>query len=280
MKQILVIGANSALARSIIPLLANNYGVITAGRKGCDIYCDISKEFNIPEGVEIVVNCAAAFGGDGDDDIIETEATNVAGILNICVAIRRAGVKHFINISSMSAAHDKTSPYYSIYAIAKKQGDEIAEFYCGLNNIPLTILRPTQIYGSSGQFASHQPFFYHIIDKAQKGEDITIYGQNDALRNYIYNDDIAEIIRRVVDKQVTGTYYCGSADDIKFSQIAEAAQKAFGKSGEIIFLKDKADIPDNVFAKDLTLYEKIDYKPRITLVEGITKIKENREKLA
>jgi nucleoside-diphosphate-sugar epimerase len=51
------------------------------------------------------------------------------------------------------------SPFYSSYALTKKQGDELAESYCRANKIPLTILRPSQIYGDSDSFAKHQPFF-------------------------------------------------------------------------------------------------------------------------
>jgi nucleoside-diphosphate-sugar epimerase len=273
--KIFVIGGNSALAKAVIPIIGS-HEIITAGRKGCDTYCDITESVTIPNDVDVVLNFAATFGGDSDEAILEAERTNSLGVLNICSALRKANVKHFINISSMSATHDETSAYYSIYAITKRHGDELAQYYCKLFGISLTILRPTQLYGDNDEFTSHQPFFHHLVNNAEKGQDIIIYGSRDALRNYIHSVDLGEIIKRVVSDRVTGTYPCMYPADVSFSEIAQTAQKIFGQGGEIIFQKDKPDILDNVFTKDLTIYEKLKYQPTISLQTGLERIKEYR----
>jgi nucleoside-diphosphate-sugar epimerase len=275
-KTILIIGANSALAKEVIPVLAKGNTVITAGRKDCDLYCDVTKAVTVPDEVDVIINFAATFGGASDEEIIDAQRTNVTGALNVCVGGKRAGVKHIINISSIFALLDEKSPHYSVYALTKKQADELAHFYCGINKIPLTILRPSQIYGDSDNFAKHQPFLYHILDKAQKGEDISIYGTNDALRNYIHSADLSEIVDRLIEKRVEGMYACAYPSDISYSQIAQAAQKIFGKGGKVVFLKDKPNIPDNIFMKDLSLYEKLEYYPQISIEAGIKRIKERK----
>lgn len=274
---IVIIGANAALAKAVMPVLAGDHTLITAGRKGCDINCDIAEAFSLPAGTDVVINFAAAFGGQSDEEIMQTEATNVRGTLNICVASRNAGVKHLIMISSIFALLDEGSPYYSIYALSKRQADELAQFYCGMNDMPLTILRPSQIYGDDHSFARHQPFFYQIIDNAQKGEDVTIYGRHDASKNYIHAADVAEIIRRVIERQVLGVYTCAQPVNETFSAIAKAAQKIFGKGGEITFLEDKPDTADNIFTEDSRLYEAVDYYPAISLETGLQRIKDRQE---
>lgn len=277
-KSIFIIGANSAFAKEVIPVLAKDNTIITAGKKDCDVYCDVTEAVNIPDGVDVVINFAAAFGGDSDEEIINAQKTNSLGALNVCVASKKSGVKHIINISSIFALLDEKSPYYSIYAITKKHADELAQFYCKINKIPLTIIRPSQIYGDSDSFAKHQPFFYQIIDKAQNGEDISIYGTNDALRNYIHCDDLSEVIRRVIEKRIEGVYSCTYPADVTYSQIARRAQEIFNKGGKTAFLKDKPDIPDNVFTKDSTIYEKVSYHPQIPIEAGIESIKQYRER--
>jgi nucleoside-diphosphate-sugar epimerase len=276
-KTIIVIGANSALADEVIPVLSKDNTVITAGRKNCDIYCDITKKVELPAGTDIIINFAAAFGGESDKDIKLAYETNCIGILNICMAAKDVKAERLISISSLSAEHNTKSSYYSIYAITKRQEDELAEFYCNLNKIPLTILRPSQIYGENRRFAAHQPFFYHIINKAHKGQDIEIYGKNDALRNYIHAHDLAVMIKKVITKQVNGTYSCLYPTDVTFSQISKVAQQVFNRGGQVIFLKDKPDIPDNIFKKDLTLYKKLGYYPKVSLEEGLERIKKHRE---
>jgi nucleoside-diphosphate-sugar epimerase len=276
-KKILVIGANSAFAKDVMPILAQKNIVITAGRKNCDIYCDVAKAVTIPSGIDVVINFAAAFGGQSDEDILNAQKTNSLGTLNVCVAAKRAGVKHIVNISSIHALLDEESPQYSIYSITKKQADELAEFYCRANKIPLTIIRPSRIYGDSDAFAENQPFFYQIMDKAQAGEDISIYGKNDALRNYIHGADLAEIINRIVANHTEGTYPCTHPFDVTYSRVARTAQKIFNQGGKTTFLKDKPDILSDNFARDLTIYEKIGYRPKINIEMGISRIKKYRD---
>ena len=277
-KRVLVIGANSVFAKDLIQVLAHDNTVITAGRNDCDVYCDVSKSVDIPEGIDVVVNVAAAFGGTSDDQIVDAQYTNVNGTINVCLAAKKAGVGHLIILSSLSAVLDESSPYYSIYAITKKHADEIAQFYCKHNGIPLAIVRPSQIFGDSDSFSKHQPFLYQIIDKAQNGQDISIYGKNDALRNYIHSVDLSTVINRIVEKRIEGIYPCMYPIDITYAQIAHTAQKIFDKGGKVVFMEDKPDTPNNVFKQDSSIYERLNYSPKISIEMGIQKIKEYRER--
>ena len=111
-----------------------------------------------------------------------------------------------------------------------------------------------------------------MIDKAENGEDITIYGSNDALRNYIYIDDLVKIIEKVVQNKIEGIYSCMYPIDLTYSQIAKAAILAFNSKGRIFFLKNKPDIPNNIFEKDGSLYKKIGFYPQISIKDGMKKI--------
>lgn len=276
-KTVFVIGANAAMAQDAIRRLSADYTVITGGRKDCDVYCDIQQPITIPEGVDVVLNIAAAFGGTEDQEIRTAVQTNTLGMLHICMAAQQAGVEQVVMISSLSAVHDASSPYYTSYALTKRQGDELAEWYCRLHSLPLTILRPSQLYGDTSALAAHQPFFYRMIDTAAQGQDVTIYGKHDALRNYLHVTDLSEIIARVIAGTATGTYACMYPTDVTFSEIARTAQRVFAKGGTVTFLEDKPDIPDNIFSKDLTIYDTIGYAPQMTLEAGIQRIKTLRE---
>jgi nucleoside-diphosphate-sugar epimerase len=268
-RTIFIIGASAALARAAIKVLAADNTIITAGRKDCDI----TKPFDLPSKVDVVLNFAAAFGGNEDHEIMAAEQVNSLGLLHICVAAKKAGVAHVVNISSLSAVHEASSPYYSIYAITKKHGDELAGYYCLLNKIPLTILRPSQVYGDDHSFAAHQPFFYQIVDKARTGANIEIYGKHDALRNYIHASDLSELISRVIEQSVEGIFPCLNPTDVTYSQLAKSAQNVFQKGGIVTFLEDKPDTPDNVFDMDMSIYEKTGYDAQVSIEAGLQRIK-------
>jgi nucleoside-diphosphate-sugar epimerase len=276
----LIIGGTSSLGRSLKPALGKFSEVITGGRQNCDIHINLDGSMDkifFPKDIDVIVHTAASFGGGSANEILETEIVNVAGSLKLCQAAVEAKIKHFVFISSIYASLSENSEWYSIYSLSKKHAEEILHFYCSIHALPLTILRPSQIYGSDDSFRHHQPFFYTIIDKAEKGEDINIYGANDPLRNYIHIDDLIEIITRVVQNKIEGTYSCTQTTDVTYSQIAEAAFEAFNSKGTVHFLKDKPNIPDNIFDKDDTLYKKINFFPKIPIGEGIKKIVQGKK---
>lgn len=276
MKQkILIVGANSALAKITQNTLAEKYEIITAGRKNCDIKIDITKDFEIPSDIDILINFAAKFKSSNDEEMKATIETNVLGTFNICKASKN--IKLLILISSIFSHLSSQNQYYSSYSITKKSADEIAQFYCKQNTIPLLILRPSQLYGETDDFAKNQPLLYKIIENAKEGKNTTIYGLNDAKRNYIYSGDIAKIIKLSIEKNITGLYDCCFEKNISLSQIAKFAYQIFNKGGDIIFDSSKPNIADNVFVYDNTLYKKINYYPKTT-IEQFFKLIKGREK--
>lgn len=277
MSTLLVIGASSTVARAVLPQLAATHKVITAGRRDCDVYCDVTKNVSIPKGVDAIINFAAAFKDETDEDFERAVQTNVLGTLRICEAAHTAGIKHVVHISSIFALLKKGEPNFKLYSLTKRQGDELAEFYAEKNDLPLTILRPSRIYGDTNEFAKGQPIIYQLIGQAANGEDIVLYGKNDSRRNYIHVADLAEIIERVIDSTVTGTYACIQSENISFTKIAHSAQEIFGKGGSITFDKEKPDVPDDKLFDDMSLYPKINFAPVIGMAEGIRRIKEKRE---
>ena len=278
--KIAVVGGTSSLAHYLIPVLSKENEVISLGRYDCNSYCDLRDNLNsiiIPPDVDVLIHLAAAFEGKTDEEIIQTEEINAIGTLKICMAAQKANVEHLILISSQSATLTKDSLYYSIYSISKHHSEELARYYCHSNNLPLTILRPSQIYDKKGQFRKHQPLLYLMVDSAEQGEDVKIYGRHDALRNYIYVEDLVKIIIGTIEKRCEGTFSCNYPHDVKLSEIAKAAQLNFNNGGDVLFLMDKPDIPDNIFLNQVDLYEIIDFYPEVDISAGIKEIIEYRK---
>lgn len=280
MKNIAVVGGTASLSKYLIPVLAKKNEVILLGRKNCDLYCDLLEDLDsikLPEEIEVLIHVAAAFKGSTDDEIVETEEVNALGTLKLCIAAKNAGVKHFILISSIYSNLRENSPNYNIYSISKRHAEDLALYYCKKYILPLTILRASPLYDTQSQYRYHQPLIFMMADKAEYGGNIEIYGKNDALRNYLHVEDFVTIISKVIENKVIGEYTCTYKDDITLSEIAEAAQKAFKKGGEILFIKDKQDIPDNISEYNAELYKKIGYYPKIDIECGMEKIAHFRQ---
>ena len=272
--KIVIVGGTSSLGLALKKHLCVKNQVLTAGRKNCDIYIDLNKdheEFTLPEGIDVLIHTASSFGVNTYSEIEETLKINTLGTLKILRAASKSNIKHFIFISSIFSLLKSSSLFYSAYSISKNFAEEILNYYVSISSkkMILTILRPSQIYGSENTFRKHQPFFYKIIDDVEKSKDVVIYGSNDPKRNYIHINDLTSIIERVIKFKPVGTFNCSYPKDISYSQVVKAAKKAFKSESEIKFISSKEDIKDNTFENDTSLYELINFYPKISILEGI-----------
>jgi UDP-glucose 4-epimerase len=281
--KILLVGGNSTLALALRPALAAFADVVTAGRSGCDVMLDLAwpvARFELPTGLDTVIHLGASFGGQDVDAMLAAEEVNVQGALKLAHACKRAGVGHLVQISSIFAGLRDDSPFFNVYALSKRQGEELTQLYCRGAGLPLTILRPSQMKGDGESHRKHQPILYSLLDRAQRGEDIVLYGSNDAQRNFIHVDDVAEIIARTVRQRIEGLYTCANPVNVRFSEMAAAAVSAFGSTSTVRFDPSKADIADNAFAADESLYQRIGYFPTLSMSQGMAREAARRRALA
>jgi nucleoside-diphosphate-sugar epimerase len=280
---ILLVGGSSKLAKVLKPRLESYATVITAGREDCDITLDLSSdcsEIKFPHNIDVLIHLAASFGGSDLAGLSDAIKVNVLGLSTLFELASRSGVSQILYVSTIFACLDESSSYYSSYALTKRQGEQVARMASELVSIPLTIIRPSQIYGDSDDFRIHQPFLYYIIDRAEKGEDISIFGSRASLRNYIHVDDVCEAIERLVLTKHIGTFSVNFPEDISYETIAQIALAAWGRGGSVYYLKDKPDIPDNVFSLTADLYRLINWTPQIDMVVGIERIVTGRKRIA
>lgn len=270
--KVMIIGGQSSVARALISSLRDDVAVVTAGREGCDVRLDLDSRIDQADlfaGINVVVNTAASFGGKQIEDVEQAIRVNVSGAAQLCRLCTRAGVRQFVNISSIFATLLPSSPFYNAYALTKRHGDETLELCAALEGLSICILRPPRLYGIGAAGRKHQPFLSSIIDKATRHEEIVFYGRNDARRNFLHLQDMAAIITRVIDDGVTGTHACIHPDDIRCSQIATAAIEALRSRSSIRFDSEKPDIADDDVSCNGLLYEAIGYRPMISFAKGM-----------
>ena len=261
------------LARALRKEIISSMEVVMAGRSGQDVTIDVSaNQIEIPEGFDTVVHLSAQFGGKELENNIQTEHVNALGALKVYNAAFKAGVSHFIYVSSIYAKLDSTSPFFSTYSLSKRHAEELIRHAQKSHFMPVTILRPVQFYEETGEGRKHQPFIYAIADKAESNTDIVLQGNRDPLRNFIHVGDLASIIHRVIEKRTVGEFDCGSLENVSFKQIGEAAIQAFNSKSELRFDTSKPDVPDNVIDMDSSIYKEINWYPAISIEEGMKRM--------
>ncbi len=202
----LVIGSTSVIGRAVARELSRLGQVKLAGRRDADVTFDLSSQepCDCDERFDLVVLAAADFGGGQPDDLVRAELVNSVGALAACRLAEQCGARHFILLSSHSACYQPTDPYFGIYSLSKRHAEEVASLYCQARGMALTVLRISQVYDSEGLCQPHQPLLYAIADKAREGQTVELYGSNDARRNYLHLNDLAEICARLAEQGIPG----------------------------------------------------------------------------
>lgn len=279
---ILIVGGSSSIGRSIGEHLKHLGSVKFAGRQDAEFFFDLTHwdaKPTVTESFDVVVHVAADFGGTEPEDFIRAELANSVGTLAVCRLAESCNAKHLIVLSSIFATYRPGDPYYGIYALSKKHAEEVAVLFCAERNLALTVLRPSQVYDAEGKCRKHQPLFYAIADKAQAGENISIFGNHDPLRNYLFLEDLATICRRVVETKTTGVFNCTHPQNPRLSEVAAAALSTFANGGVVQFHPDKPDLLDLPLIVETLLYDLIGFYPLVDIEQGFERIRQFRERV-
>ena len=274
MARIVIVGSTSAVGQACGARLSVVHEVAYAGRQDADYPFDLeTPDLAAFEAArfDVVLITAADFGGPSAQEMARAERVNALGTLALCELAQKVGATQVVLISTISSTYSPGDAYYNAYALSKRHGEELAALYCATHGLALTILRPTQLYDTAGRCRKHQALLYSMIDKARAGEDITLYGTNDAVRNYLFLDDLCELVGRAIAQPVTGLYHCAS-QDMRLSEIAQTLQHIFESKGIVRFLADKPDIVSLPPIAGESAFTRLAFQPT-TLADGIRAIR-------
>ncbi|TVT27056.1 SDR family oxidoreductase [Salinicoccus cyprini] len=154
--KVLVIGANGQVGHQVVEKLKDKgHQPVAMVRKeeqqgqfedkGIDtVLGDLEKDFSHAfDGVDSVV-FAAGSGGDTETDM--TLIIDQEGAIEAVDNAKKAGVKHFVMLSSMGADDPKHADQIKAYMYAKHRADE----YLKASGLDYTILRPGMLTNDAG----------------------------------------------------------------------------------------------------------------------------------
>lgn len=196
--------------------------------------------------IDCVVHLAALVNvQESMKNVHDTEMVNVIGSLNVLREAKIAGVKHVVFASSSAVyGHTPRSGYCngrmflepkSPYGISKCNAEKYMEFYREYCDINTTSLRFFNVYGprqsALGGYAAVIPTF---IKQALKDEDITIYGDGEQVRDFIFVKDVVTVIEFVIDNGIGGILNIASGQGCTINQLADIIIKATDSKSKIV----------------------------------------------
>lgn len=142
-----------------------------------------------------------------------------------------------------------------------------------LPNLPQVFVRPTLIYGPGDPHNGYGP--NRFIRLADQGEEIVLFGEGEELRDHIFIEDVAEIVRRCVVHGATGVVNAVTGIVTSFKAIADMAAARFEPRALVRGSPRRGPVPHRGYrAFDCALLRQVfpDFRPT-TLVEGLDRMR-------
>ncbi|MBI3546948.1 MAG: NAD-dependent epimerase/dehydratase family protein [Gammaproteobacteria bacterium] len=160
-------------------------------------------------GMNAIVHLAAVASVQASiDDPIRTHQVNFDGTLNLLEAARRLGVKRFVYACSAAVYGDTvnvpvaetlTPNPLSPYAVDKLAGEYYLLHYHRKYDLATTSFRFFNIYGPRQDPSSPYSGVISIfVDRLRRNEAVTIFGDGEQTRDFVYVQDLAALLARTV----------------------------------------------------------------------------------
>ncbi|MFA1612244.1 dTDP-glucose 4,6-dehydratase [Halobellus rubicundus] len=231
----------------------------------------------IYEQVEVVVNLAAESHVDRSiKSGIPFLQSNVEGAYVLMELLQEHDVDRFIQMStdevygsieegefSEGDPLDPSSPYSASKASADLFVNACWETY----DLPITIVRPTNIYGPRQHPEKLIPKF---TLRALSGDRLPLYGDGSNVRQWLYVKDFCNALLQIVDHDTDGIYNVAGPERRSNIEVTKAILERVGASESLIeFVADRAGHDKRYAIDDSKLQEEIGFDPQYGFAAGL-----------
>jgi len=241
---------------------------------------------------DVVFHLASrAYGvGYGRDHHLEILAHNERITTNVVEALEKHRPKHVLITSSSCVYRDdgpdmipelplfdgEPEQVNRGYGWAKRFLEQKAKLFSGESDVPVTIVRPFNIYGERyrwvGAYSQAIPM---LVKKVMDGDNpVIVWGSGKQRRTYLHAADCARIMKElVVAGHADGPINIGTEETVSMVELVETICDVAGKHPDLTFDQSK---PEGRFIKssDTTALRQAlpDYTPQVSLRDGLARM--------
>lgn len=259
---ILITGANGFIGRSLSRYLNKKYNVFNLISKanGVDISNPIAidltdhsqvityfKRFKNKHKIDVVLHLATKFVDTKNINDMDLLYYNLKIAENICIVASLLKPKKIINFSSIAVYPNKDGIYNEIseikpsintdclYGLSKFCSENILDFMLRNENIIISHLRISQVYGDNMRKDRVVPM---MLKELKKKNTITIFGEGERISNFIRIGKLLKITEIFIDEDVNGIYNIGE-EDLSYLELAQRLIQQYGNGKSRIIKKEK-----------------------------------------
>jgi nucleoside-diphosphate-sugar epimerase len=248
---------------------------------GIPVYIQDAREYHALSKVlgdikpDVIILLAAVSHADRSNKDPFTTFDHSLRTLENALDYSRSCVSHFIYFSSSmvygnfkeaSVTEETICDPVGIYAALKFSGEKIVKAYNQVFDLPYTIVRPSALYGER---CISQRVGQKFIERALRGETLTVQGGGEDRLDFTYIDDLTHGIQQVIEhpKSINETFNLTYGEGRSIAQMIEILQEHFPD------VKVEKKERDKLMPKRGTLSvdkakRLIDYNPQFPLEKG------------
>ena len=214
------------------------------------------------------------------DPLLDTRE-NLLGTVHVLEAARAANVKRVIFASTAAVYGDvkeddlpvreaqPTLPL-SFYGLSKLSVEKYLEMYEKLYGMEYVVLRFANVYGERQGDGGEGGVISIFAKAVAEGRDITIYGDGEQTRDFVYAGDIAEgILAALRTEEVNAAYNLSTQTETSLRELVSLLAEIRGRE---IVPKYGAEREGDIYKSMLSnsrARRGLDWQPATTLAEGL-----------
>jgi UDP-glucose 4-epimerase len=231
------------------------------------------------DGVDLVFHEAALVSVDASVEAPQkSHATNVQGTMNVLEAARHHDARVVLASSAAIYGHPDSVPVTerqaktptTPYGLDKLACDHYARLYHERYGLETVALRYFNVYGPGQTGGDYAGVISIFIERALADEPITVHGDGEQTRDFVFVDDIVAANRLAAETAATGECFnVGTGTSITIRELAERIRALSDSDSDIVHTEARDGDVRHSEANITKANKTLGYEPTVSIEEGL-----------
>jgi UDP-glucose 4-epimerase len=229
-------------------------------------------------GIDAVIHFAARTGViESLEKSVEFTDVNVLGTLKLLELCKEFKIPKFVLASTGAVYGNNKAPFteamipdpISPYAASKVAAENFCKSYSNTFGIQCMILRFTNVFGPRKSFGPYANVIPKFVRAALRNESITIFGNGDQERDFVYVKDVANACYQSIKNTKSGVYNIGTGKNTSLNYLIEILEKTIPHKFKKINDNFRDGEAKYAYSSIENAKSELHYSPKFSLQEGI-----------
>ncbi len=278
--KIAITGSRGIIGSNLVPYLESKGHEVVRILSDIRDYAAVREEISSHQNIDWLVHLAAIVSTISCDLAgRHTFDVNVKGTYNVADLCREKKIK-FCYFSTTAIYKPGQNPILeesikepqTLYGYTKYLGELTAQQVFKHNPENLLVLRPCFAFGGNND----RSIGSLVIRSGILNEPLNVQLDPEKLKDYMHVDNLSEAVEMLLTRNIVGEYNISYGEPIKFGELV-AKVEAMGLK-PFIYYRPELDYMGDHVVDNTKLKSVIDWKPSITVEEGLKKVFEKLNK--